>query len=159
MGEFNVKKLTGDGNRTEYISQLLKDIEALEYMLDKKMFTTVPVRIGAEQEFCLANENWEPSKDAERVLKEINDPHFTSELTLYNLEINLDPLVLEGSCFSELHQKLNELLSHAEEAAEKLNNKVVLTGILPTVSEQYMGMDYMTPITRYEVLNDAIRVI
>ena len=159
MGEFNVKKLTGDGNRTEYISQLLTDIEALEYMLDNKMFTVSPVRIGAEQEFCLTNENWEPSKDAEIVLKEINDDHFTSELTLYNLEINLDPLVLEGSCFSELHKKLNELLSLAEEAAEKHKNRVVLTGILPTVTEQYMGMDYMTPIRRYKVLNDAIRDI
>ena len=159
MGEFNVKKLTGDGNRTEYISQLITDIEALEYMLNNKMFTVAPVRIGAEQEFCLANENWEPSKDAEIVLKEINDPHFTSELTLYNLEINLDPLVLEGRCFSELHDNLNRLLSHAEEAAERHNNKIVLTGILPTVSEQYMGMDYMTPIRRYKVLNDAIRDI
>ena len=159
MGEFNVKKLTGDGNRTEYISQLLTDIEALEYMLDNKMFTVSPVRIGAEQEFCLANENWEPSKDAEIILKEIDDDHFTSELTLYNLEINLDPLVLEGSCFSELHKKLNELLSHAEEAAERHKNRIVLTGILPTVSEQYMGMDYMTPIMRYKVLNDAIRDI
>lgn len=159
MGEFNVKKLTGDGNRTEYISQLLTDIEALELMLEKDMFCKTPVRIGAEQEFCLTTENWEPSKQAEEVLAEINDPHFTSELTLYNLEINLDPLVLSDRCFSELHQKLDELMAKAEAAAEKHKNKIILTGILPTVSEQYMGMDYMTPIRRYKVLNDAIKDI
>ena len=159
MGEFNVKKLTGDGNRTEYISQLIKDIEALEHMLKNKMFTISPVRIGAEQEFCLANSNWEPSNQASEILEEIDDPHFTSELTLYNLEINLDPLELKDRCFSELHRNLDELLSKAEATAEKHNNHVVLTGILPTVNEQYMGMDYMTPIRRYKVLNDAIKDI
>ena len=159
MGEFNVKKLTGDGNRTEYISQLITDIEALEYMLKNKMFTISPVRIGAEQEFCLANSNWEPSNEANKILEEINDPHFTSELTLYNLEINLDPLELKDRCFSELHHSLDELLSKAEAVAEKHNINVVLTGILPTVNEQYMGMDYMTPIKRYKVLNDAIKDI
>ena len=159
MGEFNVKKLTGDGNKTEYISQLLADIEALEQMLKEDMFIKTPVRIGAEQEFCLANESWEPSNKAVEVLSDIDDPHFTSELTLYNLEINLDPRVLSDRCFSEMHDQLRELMKKAETAAEKHGNKIILTGILPTVNEQYMGLDYMTPIRRYKVLNDAIKDI
>ena len=159
MGDFNVKKLTGDGNRAEYISQLLTDIDALEHMLKNDMFIKTPVRIGAEQEFCLANDTWDPSKKAERILEEINDPHFTSELTLYNLEINLDPEILNDRCFSEMHNKLNELLAKAEAVAEKHNNKIILTGILPTVNEGYMGLDYMTPIKRYHVLNEAIKDI
>ena len=159
MGEFNVKKLTGDGNKSEYISQLLTDIEALEHMLKNNMIKNTPLRIGAEQEFCLANENWEPSNKAEEILNEIDDPHFTSELTLYNLEINLDPLVLNDNCFSQMHKQLNELLEKAQKAAEKHKTRVVLTGILPTVSEEYMGLDYMTPIRRYRVLNEAIKDI
>ena len=159
MGEFNVKKLTGDGNKTEYISQLLGDIEALEQMLNKNMFIKSPVRIGAEQEFCLANESWEPSNKAVEVLKSIDDPHFTCELTLYNLEINLDPQELKDDCFSVMHDQLRELLKKAEDAAEKHGDKIILTGILPTVNEQYMGLDYMTPIERYKVLNEAIKDI
>ena len=159
MGDFNVKKLTGDGNRGEYISQLLTDIDALEHMLKNNMFIKTPVRIGAEQEFCLANDTWDPSRKAELILEEIDDPHFTSELTLYNLEINLDPEILTDRCFSEMHNKLNELLSKAEAVAEKHNNKIILTGILPTVNEGYMGLDYMTPIRRYHVLNEAIKDI
>ncbi|MGI9548312.1 MAG: CBS domain-containing protein [Flavobacteriaceae bacterium] len=159
MGEFNVKKLTGDGNKTEYISQLLTDIDALEQMLKNGMFRNSTIRIGAEQEFCLANETWEPSNKAMEVLKLIDDPHFTSELTLYNLEINLDPAVLTENCFSEMHQQLKELLAKAEAAAEKHGTKIILTGILPTVSEKYMGMDYMTPIRRYKVLNEVIKDI
>ncbi len=159
MGEFNVKKITGDGNKTEYISHLLSDIDALEYMLENGMFIKTPVRIGAEQEFCLANETWDPSNKANEILKEIDDEHFTSELTLYNLEINLDPAELNDRCFSEMHKQLDSLLEKAQAVAEKHGTNIILTGILPTVSEKYMGMDYMTPIKRYEVLNEVIREI
>ena len=30
------------------------------------------------------------------ILERIDDPHYTTELGLFNLEINLDPLVFEG---------------------------------------------------------------
>ena len=159
MGEFNVKKLTGNGNKTEYISQLLTDIEALEHMLENNMFEKTPIHIGAEQEFCLTNDNWDPSNKAVEILESIDDPHFTSELTLYNLEINLDPKVLTDRCFSEMHNDLRELLAKAEKAASDHGANIVLTGILPTVNEQYMGMDYMTPIIRYKVLDEAIKDI
>ena len=43
------------------------------------------------------------------------DPHFTFELTRSNLEINLDPRPLEGSCFSEMHRQLNTLLDQGQE--------------------------------------------
>ncbi|MBT8179509.1 MAG: CBS domain-containing protein, partial [Eudoraea sp.] len=75
------------------------------------------------------------------------------------LEINLDPQVLEGTCFSKLHQDLNRLLQKAKEAAAKHGNKVILTGILPTIDTPFLGLDYMTPLKRYRVLNDAIKSI
>jgi CBS domain-containing protein len=159
MGEFNVKKLTRNEDKVGYIDQLLTDIEALEFMLENGMFKKRPVRIGAEQEFCLVEENWEPTNKANKVLKDINDPHFTSELTLYNLEINLDPLVLNDLCFSELHKQLNELLEKAKSSAAKHKTKVLLTGILPTVDTKFLETAYMTPLERYHVLNEAIKDI
>ena len=159
MGELNVKKLSGSTDKIEYIDQLVADIEALDKMLKSDRFEKSPIRIGAEQEFCLADESWNPSNKADTVLKEINDDHFTNELTRYNLEINLDPFVLEGSCFSQLHAQLDELLQKAKEAAEKHGDKIVLTGILPTIDTPFLGMDFMTPLVRYRVLNDAIKSI
>ncbi|MBT8205398.1 MAG: CBS domain-containing protein, partial [Eudoraea sp.] len=117
------------------------------------------LHVGAEQEFCLVNEVWNPTNKADEVLAEINDDHFTNELTRYNLEINLDPQVLEGTCFSKLQQDLNRLLQKAKEAAAKHGNKVILTGILPTIDTPFLGLDYMTPLKRYRVLNDAIKSI
>ncbi|MBT8311683.1 MAG: CBS domain-containing protein, partial [Flavobacteriaceae bacterium] len=159
MGELNVKKLSASSDRIEYIAQLVGDIEALDRMLKEGMFEKSPLHVGAEQEFCLVNEVWNPTNKADEVLAEINDDHFTNELTRYNLEINLDPQVLEGICFSKLHQDLNRLLQKAKEAAAKHGNKVILTGILPTIDTPFLGLDYMTPLKRYRVLNDAIKSI
>jgi CBS domain-containing protein len=159
MGEHRVNKITNTEEKTIYIDQLLKDIEALDHMLKQGMFQNQPIHIGAEQEFCLVNDLWEPSDLGVEILAEIKDEHFTSELNRYNLELNLDPLQLGGTCFSELHHKLNELLTKAKEAAKHHNAKIILTGILPTVSEKYLAYEYMTPVERYAVLNDAIKSI
>ena len=159
MGEHQVNKISDYTEKMVYIGQLLKDIEALDHMLEQGMFLNQPVHIGAEQEFCLVNDLWEPSDLGVEILAEIEDKHFTSELNRYNLELNLDPLVLGGTSFSDLHNKLNELLTKAKEAAEKHGAKIILTGILPTVSEKHLGYEYMTPVERYAVLNDAIKSI
>ncbi|MEX0289848.1 MAG: CBS domain-containing protein, partial [Flavobacteriaceae bacterium] len=157
MGELSVKRLAKSSDKTSYIKNLISDIAALERMLEQDRFQKTPVHIGAEQEFCLVNEQWEPSDQAMEILKSLNDEHFTSELTLYNLEINLDPLELKDDCFSVLHEELEELLKKAEKAAALRNNKVVLTGILPSLRNKFLGLDYMTGLKRYKLLNEAIK--
>ena len=159
MGELQLEKVIKGADRAVYIKQLLNDIDALEQMLKENKFQKSPIHIGAEQEFCLVNDSWEPSNNALDILKEINLPQFTSELALYNLEINLDPLKLGGRCFSEMHKNLDAFLKKAEAVAEKYNNKVLLTGILPTLRTKFLGLDYMTPFTRYQLLNDVIKSI
>lgn len=159
MGEHIVNKIKNDKDKTEYINQLLRDIEALDHMLKKGMFQQKPIHVGAEQEFCLVNENWNPSDMGVEILKEINNDYFTSELNRYNLELNLDPFKLEGTCFSEMHEQLKSLLELAKKAAGKHNAKIILTGILPTISYKYLDYKYMTPVKRYRVLNEAIKAI
>lgn len=157
MGELKVKKLTGSIDKAVYIKQLLNDVEALEGMLEKNLFEKNIVRVGAEQEFCLVDNDWLPSKNAVAISKTIDDPHFTTELARYNLEINIDPYVLTGNCFSKMHQQLDSLLEKAKAVAEKQNTKIILTGILPTISSRHMDISYMTPSERYAALNKAVK--
>ncbi len=156
MGELKVEKLTSSTAKVEYINQLLNDLEALEVMLEKGLFEKDTIRIGAEQEFCLVDSKWEPSNKAMQLLEAIDDDHFTTEIALYNLEANLDPLELTGECFSILHQQLNGLLKKAKTEAAKQNLKILLTGILPTIDSRHLKTSYMTPIKRYKVLNQII---
>lgn len=47
-------------------------------------------------------------------------------------------------------------MAKASSTADKEGLKTILTGILPTIDLRHLKIDYMTPIKRYEVLNDII---
>lgn len=156
MGNLQVTKLTDPKDKASYIHQLIKDIKALEIMINEGLIEKSPIRIGAEQEFCLVDEEFMPSGNSLEVLKDIDDNHFTTEIGNFNLEINLDPLELTGDCFSKLNKQLKTLLEKASEVANKKGTKILLIGILPTLTLKHMSVENMTPIERYFVLNDAI---
>lgn len=157
MGEHKVSQGVTGEMHSAFISHLLNDIKALELMLQKGLIENDVVRIGAEQEFCLIDNNYRPSKEAVEILKLINHKNFTTELALYNLEINLDPLELKGNCFSVIQNQLEALLDLAKNKAALKNNRILLTGILPTISKTQLALKYMTPDSRYYALNEAIK--
>ncbi len=156
MGILKVTRLTQPKEKAGYVHQLIKDIKALELMTKRGLIEKAPMRIGAEQEFCIVDDHFMPNGIALEVLKEINDDHFTTEIGNYNLEINLDPVELKGNCFSTLHKTLNGLLDKAKKVTKTKNSKIVLSGILPTLTLHHMSIDNMTPIQRYYVLNEAM---
>lgn len=157
MGEQKVSKLGTDDSRSIFIDHLIKDIKALEFMLESNLIENDIVRIGAEQEFCLVDQNWRPANNSDVILKAINDPHFTTELARYNLEINLDPVVLKDDCFKLIGTQLKSLLEKAKNNAEAVDTKIILTGILPTISQSELEFDYMTPSERYWALNAMLK--
>jgi len=159
MGTQLVSTSTSHKERTDFIHRLLDDVQALEIMLDKGMFEKGVHRIGAEQEFCLVTDNWRPSVVSNEVYKAVNDPHFTTELARYNLEINMDPLLLEGTCFSDMHKELSGYLDKADEAALANEARVILTGILPTITRKELEFEFMTPNPRYRALNNMMREV
>lgn len=157
MGEQKVTKIGTTDERSIFIEHLIKDIKALELMLKQNLIENDTVRIGAEQEFCLVDQNWRPANNSDVILKAINDPHFTTELARYNLEINLDPVVLKGDCFKQVGTQLSTLLEKARKKAEEVDTKIILTGILPTISQTELEFDYMTPNERYWALNAMLK--
>ena len=156
MGELKVTKLSDYKDRANYLFHLLRDIEALDLMIEKDLIEKTPIRIGAEQEFCLVTDDFNPSPNAMEVLESINDDHFTTEIGNFNLELNLDPFELRDDCFTKLNNQLTDLMEKAKAAAAKHKTKIVLTGILPTLTLKHIGVENMAPIKRYSVLNDAL---
>ena len=157
MGHLNVKHIERSKERARYTRYLIKDLKALEKMLNDGLIEKSPMRIGAEQEFCILTEDYFPNKNCIDVLETINDPHFTTEIGRYDLEINSDPLPLGNTCFSKLHEQLRSLLIKAENAGKEHNTKILLTGILPTLRLKHISEKYMTPKPRYYVLNKALK--
>lgn len=156
MGDHKVNTEADKSTHTQFIRHILDDIRSMELMLEKGLIESGISRIGAEQEFCLVNDNWRPATNFDAILEAVDDPHFTTELARYQLEINLDPFELTGDCFSKVEDQLSTLLRRAAEAAKANGSKIVLTGILPTISKNQLGIAYMTPNPRYYALNDIM---
>ncbi len=155
MGQ-TVKGSTGEPQAMRaFTKALLRDLRALESMLDEDLFETGVRRIGAEQEMFLVNEGWRPAPVALEVLDRLDGP-FTTELALYNLEANIEPRELTGSCFSSLESRVHELVNQARAAAAEVGADVILTGILPTLLRSDVTLDNITPYERYYALNAAL---
>jgi len=137
-----------------YTKALLRDLQALERMLDEGLFETGIRRIGAEQEMFLVNEGWRPAMTALDILEKLEGP-YTTELALYNLEANVEPRVLEGRCFTDLEARVAELVAGVREAARGSATDVALTGILPTLSKSDVTLENITPKARYYALDTA----
>ncbi|MEH0153298.1 CBS domain-containing protein [Limibacter armeniacum] len=158
MGDHSVNSnKTNREAHAQFIRNLLNDLSALDKMLERRLIERGITRIGSEQEFCLIDENWRPAKNYDKILSAIDDPHFTIELARFNLEINLDPIELKANCFSETAQLLHQFLDKARKATAQNNSKILLTGILPTISNNELELSYMTPSPRYEALNKVIK--
>lgn len=157
MGDQQVSLENNAQARNLFINHLLEDLQALELLVKKDLLEKGVTRIGAEQEFCLINEHYRPSNQAAAVLEDVQDEHFTTELAKYNLEINLDPILFEGNCFEKMESQLLELLEKAKKSSAKFEERVLLTGILPTISMDELSLEYMTENPRYLALNTLMR--
>lgn len=156
MGEQRVKLATSHKQLQNFTKHLLKDIKALEKMLESGLFEIDVTRIGAEQEFCLVDSQWKPAPLALEVLDTLGNSQFTTELAKFNLEVNLNPVEFKDNCLSSLEDQLNRLLKEAREAANKFDANIILTGILPTIRKYDIGLDNLTPKERYYALCKAI---
>ncbi|MEX0313227.1 MAG: CBS domain-containing protein [Allomuricauda sp.] len=156
MGEHILDSKFDQSERKAFVQHFIDDIRALEILIEQGMIENDIVRVGAEQEMCLVNKDYRPSPISLELIEKINDPHFTTELASYNLEANLDPFKLDKRCFSRIEDQLKQLLDKAERHANKKDAKVVLTGILPTITKNELGIDFMTPIPRYYKINDVL---
>lgn len=157
MGDHHVSKFEDSSEKQAFTKNLLSDLKALDLLVKNDLFEKDVQRIGAEQELGLVGKDWYPAMLYDKILDEVNDPHFTTELGRFNIEINLDPIEFQGSCFSELRNQLDTLLNKAKEAAKKHDVHIILTGILPTIGSGHLQFKNMTPNPRYKALNDMIK--
>lgn len=156
MGEKEVQLEVDQEELRVFTQALLRDVHALERMLDTGSIETGIRRIGLEQEMFLVDEMFRPAPVAVEALERITDPRITSEIGRFNLECNADPLLFGGDCLSRMEGELNSLLDTVYEATSTLGARPVLTGILPTLRKSDLTIDNMVPEKRYYALNDAL---
>ncbi len=153
MGENQITEELDHAHMRGYVRALLEDVHALERMLEAGLFEKGVRRVGAEQELFLVDQNLRPKACVLPILERLKGLPFTTELAQYNLETNLSPQSLGGSCLSRMESELNLMLAKAREAARSESAQILMCGILPTLEKVHLGLEWMTPIPRYYQLN------
>lgn len=156
MGDQNVKLASEDRQLQRFMQLLLRDVQALEQMLDGDMFESGITRIGAEQEMCLIDKHFRPAPASMEVLEKANNPMHTLELARFNYEVNLEPLEFTGTCLSDLEHNILNKLEGVRSVANQIGVDILLAGIAPTIRKIDVDMDNITPVDRYRALMKAI---
>lgn len=156
MGEERVRLAKTREQVQEFIKHLLKDIRVMKRMLDEGWFEIDRTRIGAEQELCLVDKNAKPASLSTTVLEKLQDESYTTELALFNLEMNLDPLDFQGKCLSRMEESILVKIEKLRTVMSEYDGDVALSGVLPTIRKSDLDMKNLTPLPRYRALCDAI---
>ncbi|MHC5011909.1 MAG: hypothetical protein ACYTG6_13355, partial [Planctomycetota bacterium] len=133
MGEKNISLQADNARMRAFTRALLEDVQALQQMIDSGLIESGVRRIGAEQELFLIDESMRPAPVAFRILDTERGARFAEELALFNLEINLSPKELGGSCLSAMEKELVDELAVVQELAKDFDARALLVGILPTL--------------------------
>ncbi len=141
-----------------FVRNLLRDVQAFEYMLEHDWFETDPIRIGAEQEMCIVDaRTFKPLYINMQVLDKMKRYNWvTTELAQFNLEINLTPRLFTGKCLSEMDKENLSYLQKIREVLRDFHAEICLTGILPTLRKPDLDIRNLTPKPRYKALMAAI---
>jgi CBS domain-containing protein len=156
MGEQNVNSDLDRERRKNFMRNLFNDIKALEIMVEKDMIESGITRIGAEQELCLIDKHFRPAPRSMEILEKVNNPKLTHELSRFNMEINLDPRVFSGTALSDMENELLNCLRGLRKTLTKEELDYILVGILPTIRQNDMTLDMLTPMPRYFALNKTM---
>lgn len=152
MGDLNVHVAKSNKQAQKFVRHLLNDVKAVEYMLANDWFEDNIIRIGAEQELCIVDQNGKPTHRNIELLEAINHEDVVSELAQFNIELNLTPNEFKGDCFSKLENEILEKMNLVEQSATKLDIQTVMAGILPTIRKSDVAMSNVTPLERYRLI-------
>lgn len=112
--------------------------------------------IGFEIEAWLLDHGFFPNPVNDRFLATLSHPLVVPELSRFNVELNCAPLVLTGEALSQAAAELAELWAHCNKVAHGLDTNMVMIGTLPIIRDEDLTLANMSPLKRYEALNNEI---
>ena len=157
MGEQPARPPSSRSGDERFGARLREDLEALRLTLARPGFGEGPASLGAELELNLVDGAGRPAPINRAVLAETVDRRVTLEVDRFNLEINAEPVPLGGRAFSAVAAGLESALSEVRRAAAACGAEVVVTGILPTLTEADLQSSALTEGHRYRALSEGLR--
>jgi gamma-glutamyl:cysteine ligase YbdK (ATP-grasp superfamily) len=143
-------------DRTRFRQKVRRCLDVFERMLRESRFDVDRPMTGLEVELNLVDDVGDPTMRNAEVLEAIADPDIQTELGQFNIEFNVPPQTLDGTSLATLEKTLRANLNHAEASARGVGAKLMMIGILPTLTGDHLSIDALTANPRYKALNEQI---
>jgi hypothetical protein len=143
-------------DRKRYREKVKRCLDVFARMLSDARFDADRRSIGLEIELNITEESGDPALANAHVLEMIADPAWQTELAQFNIEINIPPRVLGGDVMTELETTVRASLNRAEEGAQKAHTRLLMVGIMPTLTEHLLDGSVLSANPRYALLNEQI---
>jgi hypothetical protein len=153
--EVAAKVFTGE-DRKRYREKVKRCLDVFARMLAASRFDADRRSIGLEIELNITEETGDPALANVHVLEMIADPAWQTELAQFNIEINIPPRTLEGTVLSDLETEVRASRNHAEAGAQRAHARLLMVGILPTLTEDQLDGSVLSANPRYALLNEQI---
>jgi gamma-glutamyl:cysteine ligase YbdK (ATP-grasp superfamily) len=146
----------GRSDRQRFRFKVKRCLETLERMLADSRFEGERKTLGLEIELNLIDESGAPRMGNDEVLARIASHDFQTELGQFNIEVNVAPHKIVGTVFSELAEELRTSFAYADRKAEEAGARILMIGILPTLTDAHMSLENLSRNERYALLNSEI---
>ncbi|WP_442753345.1 hypothetical protein ACNHKD_10035 [Methylocystis sp. JAN1] len=145
-----------EADKARFARRLAAETEIAHKLLAADKFSRAGHMIGFEIETWIVDHNYFPSSINQRLLEALDNPLVVPELSRFNLELNCDPLPLEGDALGRAYDALTEVWAACNETAHRLDANLVLIGTLPTIRDEDLTLANMSPLNRYYALNSEV---
>ena len=145
-----------EGDFERFRHRLEEETLALKKRIETGRCSQQPPVAGFEIEAWLIDDAMAPAPVNERFLEGFGDPFACPELAKFNIELNNEPVRLEGQALSRLHRSLEETWARACRTAESIGSHLLTIGILPTLKQSALNLANMSELNRFRALNEQI---
>ncbi|MCB0367330.1 MAG: hypothetical protein H6624_14935 [Bdellovibrionaceae bacterium] len=156
MGEEISHSQFSEDERSEFQKRLREETKLLMGLFQNHAFSDENDIVGFEIEAWLTNENFIPMPENQKFLDQLNNPLVVHELSQFNFELNGYPQKLDGAPFSKMEQSLDQTWNQCRNQAQWMNGRALRVGILPTLRDEMLKMEYASKLERYKALNEQV---
>jgi gamma-glutamyl:cysteine ligase YbdK (ATP-grasp superfamily) len=156
MGEDVEQREFSRQDRRNYREKLRSCLDVFAQMLSRSKFDFEKPLTGLEIEFNLVDSEQDPAMRNADVLGAIANNDFQTELGQFNIEINVKPRTLLGTEAVRLEEDLRASLNDADARAKSVGARIVMIGMLPTLTAEHLTHDSLSANPRYKLINEQI---
>jgi glutamate-cysteine ligase len=156
MGEEITKSQFTASDFERFSQRLREETQLLARWFRDGTFASQGKMAGFELEAWLVDDKYIPAALNERFLQCLNSTSVVPELSRFNVEFNSSARPVNGKLLRSFREELEKTWKRCEECAHSLEAHMVMIGILPSLRDEMLTLENMSPLLRYRALNDQV---